>query len=310
MERYLLRICFFVAAVVIWGNTTLFANSDLSAPPQGAPVKATEYTPADKFDEFASRLIGAVENLGTALEKAANKDDSSENLQREKDDLAAQQDMARWAFWMTLAAAAQAVVGIAGIYYLRRTLKINREATRAAADAAIAAQKTVKATQDSERAHMVLTKPNLIVGAANKLYAGTMGTDKNSISVSYAFKNFGRTPAFVRKTSVGVCYGGSPTILEKIENRQNIDNEIVVGAAEQYPIEVFRLFLAKTIPPDEYKLLEANQISIFLVGSIIYSDIFGGHFERRFCLQFFGIHAAYRTWNKDGFHFERSLTID
>jgi len=90
--------------------------------------------------------------IAGALETANAKEDPPEKEQREESDLRAQWKMAEWAFWMMVASFAQVVIGGAGIWYIRRTLVLNRIATLAAAEAAQAADRAVEvASKTAER---------------------------------------------------------------------------------------------------------------------------------------------------------------
>lgn len=57
------------------------------------------------------------------------------SVQRDELDLRAQQEMAKWAWWMLLVSGASAGVGIVGIYWVVQTLKTTQRATDAAHEA-------------------------------------------------------------------------------------------------------------------------------------------------------------------------------
>ncbi|MFK7975553.1 MAG: hypothetical protein AB8C02_05420 [Halioglobus sp.] len=111
---------------------------------------------------------------------------SSQEQKNARQDLYAQQEMARWTFYMSLASLIGMGVAILGIYYLRGTL----DRTADASEAALAANKIMR---DEARAWL-----DVSVDVQDTLYEHTTW---RSLQVSVSVKNKGKTMAkgvFVR----------------------------------------------------------------------------------------------------------------
>lgn len=123
-------------------------------------------------------LTPALEKIETAIRDLIAEEDKIES-QRQQDeqtrDLIAQEDMAKWAFWMTLATAAGVMATLIGLYLIYRTLhhtkraadytrdmltqaKISSDAATTAADAAIASNEgTAKFGEMGSRAYLTVS---------------------------------------------------------------------------------------------------------------------------------------------------------
>src|SRR5262245_56721356 len=108
---------------VLWVALVLLAPCGLSGQenPQAEESSTKTNTPAQApvtLDPAPLRSIfdDAVKIL--TEEKAANQASEERKERREQADLLAQQEMAKWAFWMVVVAAGQLVVGIVTIVFL------------------------------------------------------------------------------------------------------------------------------------------------------------------------------------------------
>ncbi|MBC7985614.1 MAG: hypothetical protein H7X93_02945 [Sphingomonadaceae bacterium] len=109
-------------------------NAEREGSPEPAPPVATQNRiDVNLRDEEASR---------TNLETNA----AEERAQR---DLDAQEDMAKWAFWLLLVGIISTVIGIIGVSFIWLTLKATRDAVIEAGEATEAARAAVKATEES-----------------------------------------------------------------------------------------------------------------------------------------------------------------
>lgn len=69
-------------------------------------------------------------------------------------DLRAQEDMARWAFWMLVVAVVSTAGGLAGLFLIWKTLDATRAAVREAEAATLAAQASVKIAEGASQAQL------------------------------------------------------------------------------------------------------------------------------------------------------------
>ena len=149
-------------------------------------------------------LTPALEKIETAIRDLITEEDQVESqrqLGEQNRDLIAQEDMAKWAFWMTLATAVGIVATLIGLYLIYRTLyytkraadytrdmltqaKISNDAATTAAVAAIASNKgTAKFGEMGSRAY--LTVSNLSIEFTGDLFF-----------LYFELSNVGASPAF------------------------------------------------------------------------------------------------------------------
>tara|TARA_R100001129_G_scaffold185623_1_gene174408 strand:+ start:2856 stop:3725 length:870 start_codon:yes stop_codon:yes gene_type:complete len=123
----------------------------------------------------------AIECVSEAIESAQHQSDS-------RQDLYAQQDMSRWAFWLLVLTVLTFAVTAIGVWFVKRTL-----------DA------TLEAVEDTEHATLAMNEANEIARKTSALqlrpYMGTLGAavivepHGQTIAVVIDIKNFGQTPA-------------------------------------------------------------------------------------------------------------------
>jgi hypothetical protein len=110
---------------------------------------------------------------------------------RNERDLEAQQDMARWAWWLLICTAI-------GVALLLVTFWETRKAANAALVAADATKDAVSAQSNAERAYVFLDFPFTTDLMAEPGYV--------NVSVTFRLKNFGRTAAIMTDIGLGIGY--------------------------------------------------------------------------------------------------------
>ena len=118
-----------------------------------------------------------------------------DEARRSREDLQAQQDSARAAFWVFIVSGAQALLGIIGIYFVARTLGLNARATGLATTATRAALRSASA---AEKAYLADNRPwlNLTLDRVERYTPG------KPVEVYVYLENLGKTPALDTKVWV------------------------------------------------------------------------------------------------------------
>jgi hypothetical protein len=141
-----------------------------------------------RADQYSQNSLHSVPNVSpppVARQETLPREPKSErDERRQEEDLVAQKEMARWAWWMMLASFASVGVTGVGIWYVKQTLDTNRDAV----------EKSALMAELAER-HMVASeRPWLSVKLAVtgdlefKNYEGR-------IEISFVMKNVGKSPA-------------------------------------------------------------------------------------------------------------------
>lgn len=150
---------------------------------------------ADRYTERAEQrisiecpeLVGAARSECTSRIMAA-----AEDARRSQQDLEAQQAMARWSLWMTIAAFVSVWVAGLGIYYIRQTL-----------------DQTIKANQAAQAGVVTMRneqRPWVLLGQIRAIYHNDHAVHGECVRFDILFQNFGASPA----VSVGVAYNAWP----------------------------------------------------------------------------------------------------
>lgn len=121
----------------------------------------------------------AVECVSEAIEAAQEQSDS-------RQDLYAQRDMSRWAFWLLILTGITVAITAVGVWFVKRTLEA-----------------TLEAVEDTGKATKAMTRQNELMEAAQRPYvvvecgkSPTTADERGHIMpVEYRYANFGGTPA-------------------------------------------------------------------------------------------------------------------
>ncbi|UTW53265.1 hypothetical protein KFF05_07920 [bacterium SCSIO 12827] len=276
----------FLIGCLIWSGVAL-GQSDDKAQAQGGEDRATEIATDTKPDfevGLPPPITGLIERIATALEAIEAKDEPADKTEREKADLKAQGDMAKWSFWMMLAsflAAALTGVGVALIWWTlgetRRAANYTEGMLNEAKLTTLAAQATVEETRKNAerqlRAYVMVESANI-----KKLKIGEIP------EVSVTLKNFGQTPAYdVRVWGVPgfqdfPLKGGLPT-----ERPDETDDIVAAPLAPTVP-QTIPLIFKRTMNEETIRALKAGSHAIFVVGQARYIDAFKVERETDFCL--------------------------
>ena len=132
--------------------TLALVQAPSAAPPGSDSVRTATTGPRERVDQSKEQLA-LLERLARALEAQASAQKPDEDRARERADLLAQQEMARWAQLMFYATLASVLVGAVGLFFVYRSLR----ATKVAADAARATAEV------SERQFLATQRPKVVL---------------------------------------------------------------------------------------------------------------------------------------------------
>lgn len=218
---------------------------------------------ADHLSEIApqSKDTENLARIAAALEAMRADQNSKDEQDRAKRDLGAQEEMARWALPMLLAAGLQALIGAAGIWYIRRTLVATRDIAKM-----------------QLRAYMCVDKFT---------FSSIAGSEKDTFEIS--FKNSGSTPALKLWGHLGVVLMQTDKAtnynfdrsMKDLANERSVDN---VGTQGVYNKSIESVTLRMATP----QMINSGEWIFFIFGTIVYDDIFGDQHRTTVRLQWGG----------------------
>lgn len=190
------------------------------------------------------------------------------NEWREEQDLYAQRQMAKWAFWMLVISGAGVVVGGLGLLFLKRTLDETRAMTEA----------TREIGENQTRAYCIIKSAYVTTPQ------GMENQDK-LIGLCVEVENTGPTPAVETAIKVDVLVegGGEPDREyslqfefwmegEPVTNKKTSEMTASIWKAEEITREFHRRLSAyELIPEGEEKPLMP---AILILGQLVYRDVF------------------------------------
>lgn len=213
------------------------------------------------------------DTYGAICDKPKNHD-QADLCQQWRSALAAEQQLewSRKQFWI-------GTISIAGLI---GSLIFTGWAAVAAGRAAQAATDTVRATRDSERARIFCDKLDIPLGAADKIYGGSVGW--HPFYLRYALVNLGRTPAIITEICAEI------QIVDKLPKNRIMTygtryiSEVILKPDTFYN-EAGNLQYPKAVTAEQTLQIKNGDISVYLVGYCKFRDVFGESYETGFCLR-------------------------
>ncbi len=167
------------------------------------------------------------------------------------------------------------------------TFLLWKSTRKLAIDTAQSAKDTVAVLRDTERAYLFVKFPDFPLNGDGESLAVTKG------DIAVEIKNLGNTPAeIIQIRGYRVIKKSAPTSLIELEGSDRIIPPGVVGLASgvsyTVPIGYF-------MTQEERLEIEAGAKRFFIVGRVLYNDMFGQERETSYCryLQIFGGRAAF-----------------
>nr|WP_295470281.1 hypothetical protein [Mesorhizobium sp.] len=248
---------------------------------EAAPASQQDATPEPSY---ADRLLTAIERIEPAVRELITEEDkvaAEEQRRRDNDDLKAQESMARWAFWMFIAAAVSVVATFVGLALIARTLHHTRRAADYAAEMVDEAKATTEAAERSiiesgkmgraqNRAYLVV-EPNGI----NQL------SGRKDVMGHVLLRNVGNVPARNVTLYVRMEISTHPEPTAK-DRRRNFPVRKPTGKATRvvHPSGHMHQGSEDTFPTDA---AEQSDHNVYVWGVAYYEDGFGEPRFTKFC---------------------------
>lgn len=231
-------------------------------------------SPTDNLGPALARIEEGIKSVASAIEATQADPYAKADQKRGDSDLKAQQEMARWAFWMFIAAAASVFLTGVGVFLIWRTLKATRDTLKEArrtTDTAIKAAETAEFTNKIAEATVDETRVSnerqlrAYVHVAN----ASMDASSNPI-IRFTIKNHGQTPA--KNLSVIIR-----TVIQKsIDEREELSD---TPDGTEYGPRLLAPKAETTIPIEcsdylVHRRFKNSDKRIYLYGRIVYKDTF------------------------------------
>ena len=238
---------------------------------------------------------GTVEAVYQAPDCSIPKTDKEDDLcQQRRMAHAAEESacIARWQYWVSL-------FGLGG---LLGTIVYSARSARAAAEAAEAATQSSIALVSTERANLriiiksqnieqsirwILSDPTLNLGAG----AG--------LSINYAFKNYGRTPAFIKEITGEIVRSGEGLPPRPRYAPSGLYAPFEGALAADESTNGISAGQDALLTADDVKAVDEGHRSIWFYGRVVYDDVFRTQHEYRFLYRCIG------PWNFFGPHHDK-----
>ena len=192
---------------------------------------------------------------------------AAQDQQRNEADLYAQRQMAVWALVVAICAAVSIPLSVAGIFFVWRSLALNREAVAAATTANANTLRAIEQEQaNAERGIRAYVTPGNI--SVSKF---DIGLKSNFRCV---FKNSGQTPAFQFRFLVDLFPVIDPekSPLRFTNTKWNMQPSIVLAGGEKFERSVEA---AQIVTRPVYEGIVGGDVKFMFFGVYSYRDIFG-----------------------------------
>jgi len=183
---------------------------------QSRADKAQEKPQTDKTPLILEAIQHSIERVAGAIEAQKDEADANTKDEREKSDLEAQWQMARWAENAVHVAIGALALTIIGVFLIWRTLVHTRRAADSARDMVIEGENATKAAQEAareakrqadlaEKTFQTIQRPYVYVYGVTEMAPFDAGK-----RLPYVVANHGQTPAIIRHVFAGLSVGDEP----------------------------------------------------------------------------------------------------
>lgn len=189
-QRTSLLEAFFICVIIAGVAIIVYATGRTA----GVDIGRDEISAREHYESIKdSALAACVDTEPTALRECViEASEAAQNQSESRQDLYAQQDMSRWAFWMMIISGFTFLVTGLGIVWIRDTLVETRKAVRSADDAV---NVTREIGEKQVRAYLSIRDGKIVSKGENP--------KQNSFFFAAEWKNYGQSPAFIKEIRVG-----------------------------------------------------------------------------------------------------------
>ena len=272
-------------------------------------------TSASESGQYRGQPLSDIAGLPEPIERAIKNPPAENRQDREQRDLAAQESMAAWAFYMALFAGLTALVTFVGTILIWKQVSLTREAVKDTGDATNA---MVLQTKISERSLDALYRPRVHIRAFGPLVSNEDirqmqdGEEARIIGLHarVLFKNAGVEPLVILEDGVW-----ADTEMRAPETNPRNDfvepgREVLLGWSANIP-EIAGTVQRTSV--GQYRLTEENRPHLFVgppvLGRVVYRNILDEVYEHVFAFQPIGVwvESEWRIWGGEEYNHRRKI---
>ena len=245
---------------------------------------------ADHSAAYEQRQTEPVAAAGSLSQGPSAESKTARQEERAERDLKAQEEMAKWAFWLF-------VVTVAGVLLLAATLRETWKAGRSAAEIFTQTRRQADIAEKSLSPFIAICIDETIFEWTRTDESGTQITGYwYDPHVRFYFRNYGQTPAVIKLIKAELDDGQRPPDLSQIVVSFAPTPDHIIEAGK--PTETF-----KTQPKalsDELKgRLKLGFSFLWLYGTVEFEDMFGNEFVSEFCWRHDGPQSVFAPYDED-----------
>src|SRR3972149_2168769 len=273
-----------LALVALGGLALALASAPGQTPPKKPPAPSEQR--ANEAEPLPVTIPGGVQLKDTPAAEQRER----EREQREKEDLAAQRDMARFAMWQAiLGGLSLALVG-ATVFYARRAAHVAEEALRGL-----------------ERPYLFFV-PGILSGQVEQMVGEQTFSDtweRARFELAGRFENHGRVPCVIRRIELRFLFSHALPNDRAHEDTGVFEYpNLIVPPGKPIPMAW------SPITPAELacRLGRDGELPVLVVGRIVYDDVQGQRFLRGFCFRRQRPHGEIQEEGGGEYNFDRRDT--
>jgi hypothetical protein len=214
-----------------------------------------------------------LESIDESIEALKAGPESADENRRAEGDLKAQEDMAKWAFWMLVATSASVAVSAAGVGLIVFTLRQNKRSMRIALSGVRRASQSVRVAQQTARRELRA----YVFGHPKNVHV----SGKTLVSVTLTVRNHGSTPASNVGMKGGVNIYPYPLPNEVIIDFPEVDMTTqTLPPGAEFPAKIA---VNRTATAIDEQRLRAGTHRLYAFAVIKYRDAFGHERTTKTC---------------------------
>jgi hypothetical protein len=249
-----------------------------------------------------------LERIDKSIEALQPKPETADENRRAEGDLKAQQDMAWWAKWMTIATGLSVFVSALGVGLIVLTLRQNKRAMRIALAGAKSASRSVRVAKQAADASSALergyvfVKPEYNIGLRSPRPGALIDESLPYFSASSEIRNYGRTPIILRTFESAVDLLSKPS---EPDNTLPMPVILFPGGRVLEAGQKWNSSSASTTPitgSDWRITVDEGVAFVWYYGKVTYEDVLGNIRFTRFRWQYNGLAKSFEPYGGKPFN--------
>ena len=224
---------------------------------------------AERPATYEQRQTQPITAAGTLTQGPSTESNAARQEERAERDLQAQEQMAKWAFWLF-------IITCLGVVLLAATL---HETWKAGQSAAEIFTQTKRQADLAEQSYKRLERPYLFIEFATTSRLREVAPE-GTASLKYTFVNYGKLPAVLR--SIAILLQDNPTLPLRVPLAIDDRTYGVIAPGGKAP-KIREVFVTNGTPGRRYDNIDAKQL--ILHGYVAYEDPTGAYHHDSFCMR-------------------------